>query len=137
MARAYAELGADRLDHLANTVDRYLEVPHYLWWLEPASQGPRVGFGAAPEEPLGCLWLGQSINQMTGAPQVYVYLIYVAPAHRRRGLGRRLMQQAQVWASSQGYSQIGLQVFNHNQPALKLYRALGYRSQASWMTLDL
>lgn len=140
MEKAYGELGATSLSHIGPTVDQYFAGLSALWWLETdgAQARPRVGFTAQTVvEPLGCLWLGQSVNQLTGALQAYVYLVYVALEHRRQGLGCALMAQAKVWAQAQGYQQISLQVFSNNVAALKLYSRLGYQSKATWMTLDL
>ncbi|MBE9065525.1 GNAT family N-acetyltransferase [Leptolyngbya cf. ectocarpi LEGE 11479] len=136
MGNAYRELGATQLGHLAKTVEMYLADSSALWWLEKAG-APRVGFTASVVPPMGCLWLGQSINQLTGALQAYVYLVYVAPTHRRQGLGGKLMDHAKAWASDQGYDQLSLQVFAHNQAALTLYKSLGYTPTASLLTLEL
>ena len=139
MEKAYGELGATSLTHIGPTVDRYFAAPSSLWWLETNSSlaGSRIGFTAQTVEPVGCLWLGQSVDQLTGAPQAYVYLVYVALEHRRQGLGCALMTQARVWAQAQGYHQLSLQVFTDNVAALKLYDSLGYQARAVWMTLDL
>lgn len=136
MGNAYMEMGATQLGHLTKTVEIYLADSSALWWLEKAGTS-RVGFTASADAPIGCLWLGQSINQLTGALQAYVYLVYVAPTHRRQGLGRKLMDYAKAWASEQGYDQLSLQVFTHNQAALKLYKRLGYTPTASLLTLKL
>ncbi|MEO0397176.1 MAG: GNAT family N-acetyltransferase [Cyanobacteria bacterium P01_A01_bin.137] len=139
MEKAYGELGATSLSHIGPTVDQYFAGLSVLWWLETdsAQASPRIGFTAQTVEPLGCLWLGQSVNQLTGALQAYVYLVYVALEHRRQGLGCALMAHAKVWAQAQGYQQISLQVFTNNVAALKLYDSLGYQPKAAWMTLDL
>ncbi|MEA5463021.1 GNAT family N-acetyltransferase [Leptothoe sp. PORK10 BA2] len=139
MERAYEELGAAQFSHIAPTVDQYFAGLSFLWWLDKdrAITGPRVGFTAEPAASLGCLWLGQSVNQLTGVLQAYVYLVYVAPEHRGQGLGRALMTHARKFAHDQGYGQISLQVFTHNEIALNLYASLGYEPKATWMTLDL
>lgn len=136
MGNAYTELGATQLGHLEQTIELHFSGPSALWWLEKKGT-TRVGFTASIDAPIGCLWLGQSINQLTGLIQAYVYLVYVAPNHRRQGLGRRLMEHAKTWANEQGYGQLSLQVFMHNQTALKLYSSLGYTAKATLMTLDL
>ncbi|MEM1254471.1 MAG: GNAT family N-acetyltransferase [Cyanobacteria bacterium P01_H01_bin.21] len=136
LGSAYEELGAPQLGHLARTVELYLEGPSMLWWLEKTGTS-RVGFTAIQPESVGCLWLGQSINQLTGVLQAYIYLVYVAPQYRRRGMGRKLMQHAKDWAKTQGYDQISLQVFVNNTAALKLYETLGYRQSATLLQLEL
>jgi len=56
-------------------------------------------------------------------------LLYVSPEHRRQGIGSALMHQAENWAKARGDCQIGLQVFQQNQPALGLYQKLGFQPQ--------
>ncbi|MEM9904663.1 MAG: GNAT family N-acetyltransferase [Cyanobacteria bacterium P01_D01_bin.44] len=139
MQSAYRELGATRLNHLADTVQQNLSDLTPLWWVESdkAPAMPRVGFIQSIAKPAGCLWLGSAVEQKTGQRQAYIFLVYVDPGHRRRGLGTALMQYGQRWAQQQGYQQIGLQVFDSNQPALTLYQSLGYQPKAIWMVKDL
>lgn len=136
MGNAYMELGATQLGHLTKTIELHFSGPLALWWLEKVGTS-RVGFTASMDVPIGCLWLGQSVNQLTGALQAYVYLVYVAPTHRRQGLGRQLMEHAKAWAKEQGHEQLSLQVFTHNETALRLYQSLGYATKATLMTLEL
>ncbi len=68
---------------------------------------------------------------------IYIYLVYVDPAYRQQGLGRKLMNHAKNWAIEQGYAQISLQVFFQNIPARKLYARLGYQANAILLTLNL
>ena len=52
--------------------------------------------------------------------------LMVAEGHRRRGIGRALLEQAVSWARDAGVSKLELHVFPHNEPALGLYRAFGF-----------
>ncbi len=51
----------------------------------------------------------------------------VHPEHRRRGLGRRLIEAMEAWALSHGIVKIELRVWSNNIPALGLYNAVGYQ----------
>lgn len=140
MQRAYRDLGAINTgDHLADTVQRHFSNRTQLWWLMSDHSLPLpVGLpGTSRIEPVGCLWQGEAVDQRTGLKQAYVFLLYVAPEHRQKGLGTAMMKQAQQWAKQQGYGQIGLQVFENNVSALALYRKLGYHSQARWLSLEI
>jgi ribosomal protein S18 acetylase RimI-like enzyme len=116
MHRTYRELyPAANFDHLAQTVDLYLSHETPLWWAE-----------AEANLPVACLWLGLAVDQVSGQQYPHIFLVYVSPEHRRRGLGSALMRQAEDWAKARGDAQIGLQVFQQNQPALGLYQKLGF-----------
>ena len=52
--------------------------------------------------------------------------LMVAAGHRRRGIGRALLQRAVEWAREAGVSKLELHVFPHNEPAIALYRAFGF-----------
>jgi ribosomal protein S18 acetylase RimI-like enzyme len=51
----------------------------------------------------------------------------VATAYRRRGVARALMEAAAGTAVSMGGTRLGLAVEPDNEPAVGLYRALGFR----------
>lgn len=126
MQHTYQELyPGHTFAHLAQTVDRYLAPDNPLWWVVSTTTPFPLR-----STPIACLWLGTAVDQVTGAPHPYIFLLYVSPEHRRRGIGTALMQYAEAWAIARGDRQIGLQVFHHNQPALRLYEQLGYQPQA-------
>jgi ribosomal protein S18 acetylase RimI-like enzyme len=50
----------------------------------------------------------------------------VAPGHRRRGLGRMLMEQALRAIRAKGYRVASLDVDRDNAPAIALYASLGF-----------
>lgn len=45
---------------------------------------------------------------------------------RRQGLGRAMLREGVEWARSEGVQKLSLQVFATNQPAIGLYRSLGF-----------
>lgn len=61
----------------------------------------------------------------------------VAKAFRRRGLARTLMAAAEQWAISQDAHDIELMVYEFNQGAQELYRALGYQTMSRRMDKPL
>ncbi len=62
-------------------------------------------------------------------PEAEIATLAVAPAHRGRGLGRRLLQQALAYACRQGaVHSVFLEVRADNEPALALYRAFDFRA---------
>ena len=128
MHRTYQELYPEaRLSHLAQTVERYMSGETPLWWVKPEAKSALEP--ALDLLPIACLWLGLAIDQVSGQQYPHIFLLYVSPEHRRRGIGSALIQQAEQWATARGDAQIGLQVFQQNQPALSLYKKLGFQPQ--------
>jgi RimJ/RimL family protein N-acetyltransferase len=52
--------------------------------------------------------------------------LMVAASHRRRGVGRALLEQAVDWARSAGVRKLELHVFPWNAPAIALYESFGF-----------
>ena len=141
MQRTYQEIGSSHpLSHLTETVERYFSQDTPLWWVEPESnaQPTTPTFEIHRQiKPIGGLWMGNAIDQLEGDRHAHIFLVYVEPTHRRRGIATALMLHAQTWAQARGDSKIGLQVFHKNIAALKLYEKIGYRPNAVLMTKRL
>ena len=52
--------------------------------------------------------------------------MWVAPTHRRTGLGTKLMDAVQLWARSHGAGELRLMVTGSNSTATAFYQRLGY-----------
>ncbi|MEC4811739.1 MAG: GNAT family N-acetyltransferase, partial [Scytonema sp. PMC 1069.18] len=87
--------------------------------------------------PVACLWVGNAIDQVGGSRHAHIFLLFVVPEHRRRGIGKALMGHVENWAKARGDCQIGLQVFESNKAALNLYNQLGYQTLSLWMVKRL
>jgi RimJ/RimL family protein N-acetyltransferase len=55
--------------------------------------------------------------------------LMVAARHRRRGVGRRLLEQSVAWARESGVRKLELHVFPWNDPALSLYESFGFERE--------
>jgi RimJ/RimL family protein N-acetyltransferase len=55
--------------------------------------------------------------------------LMVAAAHRRRGIGRALLQQSVEWAREVGIRKLELHVFPYNEGAIALYEGFGFRRE--------
>jgi ribosomal protein S18 acetylase RimI-like enzyme len=142
LQKTYQELNpGGEIAHLAYTVEQYFSKETPLWWVEQAPiiafEPPTAALPYQHPQPVGCLWLGNVIDQLNGNRHAHIFLIYVSPAHRRRGIGSALICHAENWAKTRGDRQIGLQVFQSNQPALRLYQRSGYNPQSLWMIKHL
>lgn len=136
MQRSYQDIfPSEDFSHLAQTVEQYFSHKTPLWWVDE-EKGTEEDFDSAPS-PIACLWVGNAIDQISGSRHAHIFLLYVVPEHRRRGIGTALMKYLENWATQRGDRQIGLQVFQSNQAALNLYDQLGYQTQSLWMVKSL
>ncbi len=71
--------------------------------------------------PLGMLMLGEWEKDVP-----YLHSLFVAKGHRRRGLGRLLVQKAVELAASDHKSSLNLWVSKKNKGAIKLYQSEGF-----------
>jgi RimJ/RimL family protein N-acetyltransferase len=57
--------------------------------------------------------------------------LMVEAGTRRRGVGTALMEEAVNWARASGVTKLELHVFPHNEPAIALYRKLGFEDEGN------
>ncbi len=137
MQRTYQDMFPQQdFSHLSQTVEQYLSRDTPLWWVEYSAE-KKEQVDIFPTPPIACLWMGNAIDQISGLRHAHIFLLYVTPEHRRKGIGTALMQYAENWAKQRGDNQIALQVFQTNTPALNLYNQLGYKIQSLWMIKPL
>lgn len=137
MQRTYQDMFPQQdFSHLSQTVEQYLSTNTPLWWVEYSAE-KKEQVDIFPTTPIACLWMGNAIDQISGLRHAHIFLLYVTPEHRRKGIGTALMQYAENWAKQRGDNQIALQVFQTNTPALNLYNQLGYQTQSLWMIKPL
>jgi putative acetyltransferase len=55
--------------------------------------------------------------------------LMVDERHRRRGIGRMLLEAAVEWARISGVTKLELHVFPWNEPALRLYESFGFERE--------
>ncbi len=55
--------------------------------------------------------------------------LMVAATHRRRGIGRGLLEAAVNWARGSGIRKLELHVFPWNEPAIRLYESFGFERE--------
>ena len=146
LGHTYRELEPDRhFSDVAQMVEQYFSPETPVWFVEVCDDTTDGSFsepdGYRPLTPgcekVACLWLGNSVDRISGERYTHILLVYVVPKHRRRGIGSRLVQHAENQAKQRGDRQIGLQVFANNQPALTLYQSCGYEPLSFWMTKSL
>jgi ribosomal protein S18 acetylase RimI-like enzyme len=66
---------------------------------------------------------------------LWVWEFHVAGSHRRRGIGRQLMEAVVVKARQGGFRVVGLETQSTNIPAISFYRAVGFEIDALDLSL--
>lgn len=104
-------------------------------------------FGPAPaaevvlaildEETVGfALWF-RSYSTFLAQPGIYLEDLFVLPAHRGQGLGRRLLAHLAATAVERGYGRVEWAVLDWNEDAIRFYQSLGAVPMADWTTYRL
>ena len=79
---------------------------------------------------IGYIWVsnrGSSEPWDSTKDPAWIFDIQVNSDYRRRGIGKALIKQAELWATNEGFDRLGLHVFGHNKSAINLYKANGFR----------
>ena len=85
-------------------------------------------------QPVGHLWIALDPD---ATDSWWVFDVEVDEQARGRGLGRRLMELAEVEVARLGGTSIGLSVFGANGRARRLYESLGYEPTSIRMRKQL
>ena len=100
-------------------------------WNDPAADFARAVAG--PASAVLLLREGDALaaSAMVGCDghRGWVYYLAVAPARRRAGLGRAMMDAAEAWLRARGAPKLQLMVREDNDAALHFYEALGLERQ--------
>lgn len=82
--------------------------------------------------PAGFALFFHSFSTFLGRRGLYLEDLYVRPAYRGQGLGRRLMTHLAALAVERGCGRFEWAVLDWNAPAIGFYRTLGAVGQDSW-----
>jgi ribosomal protein S18 acetylase RimI-like enzyme len=67
----------------------------------------------------------------------YLGFMYVLPQHRGRGVNNLIMQALKDWATSQNITELQLEVYYDNTPAIKAYEKTGFSKNMIQMRMGL
>lgn len=100
---------------------------------------PSQAFVARADDglPAGFVLVAKTHNDATGQLEASLLSQYVAKPYRGQGLGHRLLEAAEDWASGQGLPRISLSVGVRNTLGQKLYESLGYQVETLRMSKKL
>ena len=96
-----------------------------------------VVIGYLGSEPVGFALYFHSFSTFRGAPGLYLEDLFVEPAWRGRGFGRRLLAHVAAVAVARGCHRMEWSVLDWNERAITFYRGAGARSMDEWTTFRL
>ena len=111
--------------------------PILLAGLHAPSPDTAVIVAEVSGEMLGFLFIVVRIDYFTHERFAYVEDLALAKAAEGKGLGRRLMDEAEDWARTLGFRRIGLSVWSQNDRARQFYERLGYQPETIHLLKEL
>ncbi|REL35151.1 GNAT family N-acetyltransferase [Thalassotalea euphylliae] len=67
----------------------------------------------------------------------YIGFIYVEPEFRGQGISQKVIKALFDWAKQQGITEVLLDVYNDNAPAIKAYEKLGFKKSLVQMRVEV
>ena len=121
------EVTADNPVPMGLTLEEELARPMEGFREQLSFPEPNAAFGAFVDaELVGTAAIAWTSRFASSRHKVTLWGTFVSPRYRRRGLARALVVKAIAHARSNGVRRINLTVFVPNEPAVQLYRSLGF-----------
>ncbi len=130
MIRALAEY--ERLSHLVVATESGLR--EALFGPQPAA-GAVIAF--AGEEPAGFAVFFRNFSTFHGRAGTYLEDLYVEPAWRGKGIGRRLLAHVAAVAAERGCERLEWAALDWNEPAVRFYKRIGAERLDDWTVFRL
>jgi GNAT superfamily N-acetyltransferase len=119
----------ERLAHECMATEELLR--ESLFGESPAAQ---VVLAMVGDEQAGfALWF-RNYSTFLARPGIYLEDLFVFPAFRGRGIGRRLLEHLAQIAVSRGYGRLEWAVLDWNVDAIRFYESLGAIPMSDWTT---
>jgi len=94
-------------------------------------------FACLDGTPVGYALFFPSFSSFVGKPGIFLEDLFVRPAVRGRGIGKRLLAYLACSALERGYARLEWAVLDWNEPSIGFYRRLGAVAQDDWTTYRL
>ena len=117
----------ERLAHEAVATEAMLE--QHLFRAVPRAE---VLIAALDGTPVGFALFFHNYSTFTGRPGLYLEDLYVRPAARGAGIGRRLMAHLARIAIERGCARFEWAVLDWNVDAIRFYRSIGAVGMVDW-----
>jgi ribosomal protein S18 acetylase RimI-like enzyme len=111
----------------ASTLAKEAAYPDEVWidWATGAAEGKEMATMLALQDQ-NAIGLVAAYRDEDDRLLYHVYAMWVAPEHRRSGLGRRLLTAIEEWVGRAGGTTVQLEVADTAKEAVSLYESSGY-----------
>lgn len=86
---------------------------------------------------IGWILVDRATDYLTGLRVGWISDLYVKKGHRKKGYATLLIETAFTAFKLNGYSDVRLNVYAHNEKAIKLYEKIGFTDVSKFMKFDL
>jgi GNAT superfamily N-acetyltransferase len=94
-------------------------------------------FACLDDTPVGFALFFHNFSTLLGKPGLYLEDLFVRPAARGLGLGKRLLVWLARTALERGCGRLDWAVLDWNEPSIGFYRRLGGVALGDWTTFRL
>lgn len=84
------------------------------------------------DEPVGYALFFANFSTFLGKPGLYLEDLYVRPAARGAGAGRKLLEHLAQIAVQRGWGRFEWSVLDWNEPSIAFYKRMGARAMDQW-----
>lgn len=84
-------------------------------------------------KPAGMALYFYNYSTWRSRPGIYLEDLYVRPAERAKGYGKRLLQELAREVVAMGGARLEWSVLRWNEPSIQFYRGIGAKSQDEWL----
>jgi GNAT superfamily N-acetyltransferase len=89
------------------------------------------------DEPVGYALFFPNFSTFLGKPGLYLEDLYVRPAARGAGVGRKLLQHLAHLVIERGWGRLEWSVLDWNEPSIAFYKKMGAKAMDEWTVFRL
>ncbi|TCJ14024.1 GNAT family N-acetyltransferase [Flaviaesturariibacter flavus] len=115
--------------------------PLHYYDLESLLENPHVDLMVAEHDGrlVGSGYARVEASRPFVLPEYYAYLglMYVDPAYRGQGINALILEHLKVLVRARGITELRLEVYAGNEPAIRAYEKAGFEKLLVWMRLEI